>query len=158
LAGGNRTTDFDRCVVEELDRSRSGNVSGDSHDCGRVAGGITGLDQSVVQDIVIDLQRVACRDFQDAAGIVCNQEAAHGPVSRAGMTPVSMISGCDPLALMIPLFRSARWLSPIVPAPAIASKLVGVAAAPSPTIELLALSVNVTWPPPLNTTSPVIFN
>ena len=62
LTTGNRAADLELSVVEDLDRSRSGNIAGDVYRRGRTAIGvaiIAGFDDPIVEDVVIDLQRVA---------------------------------------------------------------------------------------------------
>src|SRR6516164_5061858 len=85
LARGNRTADLELCVVEDLDRSRSRNTPGDVNHCDRAAASVTGLDEPVVLDIAVDLQRMACGGFQDTSRIVCDQKAAHEPGGGAGI-------------------------------------------------------------------------
>jgi hypothetical protein len=79
LPGGNRTTDLEHRVVEKIDRSSPRHTARDVQHCGREAVRRAGLDQPVVQDVIVDLQRVACGSFQETTDIVGNEDTAHQP-------------------------------------------------------------------------------
>ena len=162
LSGGNRTTDFDRCVVEDVDGSRSGNIPGDVDDRNRGATGITKFNEPIVQDIVVDLQGMACRGFQNTSAIVRDRKAAYKPVTafrssaRGGVGASIDDQRVFPGSIIVPSFTRVRKASPIVPEPVIVFELVSIADEPSPTIALLALSISATWPVPSITTLPEI--